>query len=708
MVNGALVLFFNVFLAAAFLGASILVLRTTPDWRSTCEGKRPVLLGYWLSQTRLWGIFLLILGVKLYWLYHYVTNVPFWDQWGAEGLRLYLPIQRGELPLSFLFHHHNEHRIFWTRIWALGQFLVNGQWDIRWQTLCNAIFHSAVGAVFCEAVLRHVRMRGEFLWILLFTVVFAGPYACVNLLFGFQSQFYFLQFFGAAGLFLLFGAKPGSPSWIAGWLCLLGAFFSGAGGVLVIGVALVGWLVRVLFPPAGRRLGLELAALAGLAILFATTYASVPHIPHHDALKAQSLGRLLESFLHLAAWPLHHDRYDLVQAGFFGLVLWLPWIICMAAGMFSRRVRQEWGSGYWLLLVFGGWVLASALGTAYSRGALPLFGYSGRYADLFGQHLLVSALAIAGLLRFDWRGPIGMLRSLLALATSGLWIYGICVLFLHSLEVTLPFHEVNGKAQEEHLENYLQTGDPSHLMNKGWARIPLDSPEILMATLEHEEIRSILPSTVREPIPLEGFCGTNPPFLLWGVAPGTERLPGQRVWGSFGYDEGVAYEGKTVFTLTRPSEYPFLTVDLAGYPREEGNRLAVRYESGDETSLWRTEPRTEWLERRFSAGKGETILIAEDATAESWFAFTEPREMGFFSFYALWFTKWYDRVPVIGLLFLLTAHFGRLLLYPPGRGGFFSDFARLRAACRGFVVGWKNWEPGRGAEGSPQPGDRET
>ena len=692
-VSGAMVLFFNLLLVAGFFGGSILVLRTTPDWRTTGGGRRSILTGYWLSQTRLWGIFLLILGVKMYWLYHYVSNVPFWDQWGAEGMRLYYRIQRGELPLPFLFHHHNEHRIFWTRIWALGQFLLNGQWDIRWQTLCNAIFHSAVGAVFCEAVLRQVRMRGEFLWILLFTVVFAGPYACVNLLYGFQSQFYFLQFFGAAGLFLLFGAKRLSTGWYAGWFCLLGAFFSGAGGVLVIGVALVGWILRLFFPREGRRLGVDLGALVGLVILFGVTYAFVPHVPYHDELKAQSVGRLAECFIHLAAWPFHHTRYDLVQAGFFGALLWLPWVVCMAAGVFSRKVRREWGSAYWLLMVFGGWVLATALGAAYSRGAHNTFGYTGRYADLFGPHLLVSATAIAGLLRFDWRGPVGMLRNLLALVSSGLWIYGIIVLFLHSLEVTLPYHHQHGLAREEHLENYIQSGDSSHLLGKNRVEVPLDPPEQLMAFLEHEEIRSILPATVREPIPLEGFCGSDPPFLLWGVAPGTTRLPGQRVWGSFGYEEGEYYRSRTVFTPTRPSQLPFLVVKLAGYPREEGNRLAVRYENGDETSLWRTEPGTQWLERRFAAGEGKVILRAEDATEASWFAFTEPREMGFFSFYSLWLTKWYDRVVVIGLLFLLTAHFGRLLLHPPDRGGLFSDFARLGAACRGFVEGWKNWKP---------------
>jgi hypothetical protein len=167
------------------------------------------------------------------------------------------------------------------------------------------------------------------------------------------------------------------------------------------------------------------------------------------------------------------------------------------------------------------------------------------------------------------------------------------------------------------------------------------------------------------------------------------------VWGSYSREEGLGYQPKSRFYLTRPSEFPFLVVNLAGYPRAPGNRLVVDYGGGKQVHLWRTEPGLTWLDRRFPAGPGgEPVLLAEDSTPDSWFAFSEPRELGFFSFYALWLTKWYDRVAVLGLLLLLAMHFVRRFLFPgPEELSLTGDWRRLRASWGSFLETWKHWKP---------------
>ena len=41
-----------------------------------------------------------------------------------------------------MFTPHNEHRVFFTRLYALDVVLANGQWDPRVQQVCNAALHS--------------------------------------------------------------------------------------------------------------------------------------------------------------------------------------------------------------------------------------------------------------------------------------------------------------------------------------------------------------------------------------------------------------------------------------------------------------------------------------------------------------------------------------------------------------------------------------
>jgi hypothetical protein len=199
------VLFLNLFLFGALLLMGGLVLAATGD-RGPGESRRRSTdwIGLWVLNNRWWGLFLLILGVKLYWIHHYNINVPFWDQWDAEGKRLYLPFLAGDLRFFSLFHPHNEHRIFWTRIWGLGQLLANGQWDTRWQVVTNGVLHSATGALVGLVILRRVRAWWVLPWVGLTVLVFAGPQAWENQRFGFQSQFYFLQFFGICAILLLF------------------------------------------------------------------------------------------------------------------------------------------------------------------------------------------------------------------------------------------------------------------------------------------------------------------------------------------------------------------------------------------------------------------------------------------------------------------------------------------------------------------------
>src|SRR6476659_2217455 len=80
----------------------------------------------WLKSLLFFGSFASILfGVKI-WLISYDGNAtPFWDQWDAEANGVYRSYLNHTLTFRQMLAPHNEHRIFTTRLLALGLLKAN-------------------------------------------------------------------------------------------------------------------------------------------------------------------------------------------------------------------------------------------------------------------------------------------------------------------------------------------------------------------------------------------------------------------------------------------------------------------------------------------------------------------------------------------------------------------------------------------------------
>lgn len=644
----------------------------------------------WYKQNRFFAVLVLLFGIKLYWIHHYATNVPFWDQWEAEGWVLYRPFLEGNLNWATLMLPHNEHRILWTRIWALGQFLLNGQWDIKWQVVVNAFFHSTVGAVFAEIILRSFRNRAQIFWIALVVVVFAGPFNCGNLLFGFQSQFYFLQFFGAGALVLIFGSRPGGLPWFLGWVCLVFAYFSMAGGVLVAGVVLTGSILRLLLVGRDRRWIRDLSWIFAAGLIFMAGIWSTPEVTHHEAIKATGIFHWAGNFIHLSAWPFASPKFSLDQALGFAVLLWSPWFLCVFLGFFNESFRSRLGYGYWLILTFGGWTLATALACAYSRGNSRAFGYSDRYADLFGMGVLLAFIAISVLLFSSFRGILKRVLVVLSISSALTWALGLYFLTLHSIEVSLPFYGGNGGNYIQNVDAYVQSGDKEFLHKEPEKEVPFNRPLLMEKFLSDPTYRSILPWTLREPIPLlEKSVPGLPGFLPGGIPPETAERVGETVWGSFHPEAGVSYEGESEFQLSRESRFPFLVLFLAGYPRAEEIQIAAHPRGKETQVLWRTKPEDEWLERRFSWAGRLDKLTARDHSGESWVALSEPRELSWLSYTSLLVAKRHDLLISLGLVLLFLVYATYPACY---RASPLQVWRRFQHAWAAFRSAWAGWE----------------
>ena len=159
------------------------------------------------------------------------TPLPFWDQW-EEARVVYLPFFGGKLALADLFSTHNEHRIFFTRIYGLALLLLNGQWDGQLQMVVNAIIHCTTLAGLGWLMSRWLERKYWILVWLPLVLVLALPFGWENSLAGFQSQFYFLLVFSLLTLWLLGLHSPGLARWWCGVATAVTALFTVASGFL--------------------------------------------------------------------------------------------------------------------------------------------------------------------------------------------------------------------------------------------------------------------------------------------------------------------------------------------------------------------------------------------------------------------------------------------------------------------------------------------
>lgn len=296
------------------------------------------------------------------------TDIPFQDQWDAEGRGLYPAMRGGSLTAADLFRPHNEHRIFWTQLLNLTLFRLNGQWDPLVQLAVGALLHAAAAAVLAALF---VRGRGTGTGWLLATVVvlFNLPLAgWHNALWGFQTQVYFALLFSVLAFALL--EQPMIPSWrtAAGWLAVGSAMLAMGPGLLVPAVLAGGLALRW---SEGRGRGREAWPLA---VLWAVAGWLIQTVPEHAALRAGTMKQFFTALGRLLAWPHSGQPWA-------ALVLNVP-LAAVVGGRLLKRRPAVGGEDFVVLLA--GWALGVALAAAWSRGGGTEFaaGVPSRYVDL--------------------------------------------------------------------------------------------------------------------------------------------------------------------------------------------------------------------------------------------------------------------------------------------------------------------------------------
>ena len=247
------------------------------------------------------SLFLAGLGAKLGLICKFGQSFPYLDQWPGEAMELFEPYFSGKSVLLSLIKPHNEHFIFFTRVFDLALLLLNGQWDGLLETAFNAVLHCAGIAGFGWAL---ASLLGKKSWPLLWLVLFldlALPFAWENTLWGFQSQFYFLIIFSWLTLWLLGLNDAFSARWWLGAFCGLAALFTVASGFLAAAAVMAVTGLAAWKQKAGWRRHLPTWGVCVIIIAFGLGLKMSQPTDHTTEAKslvdfAQALGKGL-------AWP---------------------------------------------------------------------------------------------------------------------------------------------------------------------------------------------------------------------------------------------------------------------------------------------------------------------------------------------------------------------------------------------------------------------
>ena len=593
------------------------------------------------------GAALIILGAKCSLIHYYGSDLPFWDQWDTEPQLLYIAYDQGKLLWSTLFSLHNEHRLFFSRLWALSLYVINQQWDAHLQTVANAFLHTFFG-LWLVWILWKLNEKKD-LWIMLgmCVLILATPFSWENTLFAFQSSFYFLLGFSSMAILLIPQNQPFSKAWMMGiFFALLSLFTMGSGFfAAVVSMALI--VIRAF---RERRISWRDGVSLIFCLLILLAGMLLIQVPEgHAVLRPKTFSDFMTALGKDLSWPW-------IDVPFVFPVLWSPFIILSYRIGISKKGNM---SRYpFFIMGLGLWTLMQCVAVAYARG-FEGSGPASRYMDSLSLIPAVNILAAHYLYR---RSTANFTKRKGFMIACSFWYAFFVIGFLNLL--------INGSIegfsnagaslakQSETVSHYLASDDDHIILKARHMEIPYPDAGKLSLLLRDQAIRELLPASVRKPLAVVPSVKERNDFYKNGFFPAMPTMKDRTIWGSFETVKGDRHTGYFTSERIMPPRLPYLRFQIAGYLDNSGLKLELY--GMDHQLIAAVVPKRlakeSWKSVDIQSPRVPFYIKATDQSDDhgGWFAFSEPTEIGLFSMISESILSAGRALLVIGLAFVMA------------------------------------------------------
>ncbi len=583
---------------------------------------------------KLLAVTLTIFGARLWFLHHFGSSVPYWDQWDGEAAGVFLPWLNDKLTFQHIWVAHNEHRIIFTKLLSLLLMVGNDrQWDPLVEMTVNA-FLSTCTALFLILVLRRL-FAATLQNVILFSIflLWTLPYAWENILGGFHSCWYLFNLFTLLAIWGMLLHRHFTWQWWLGWLAGIFAYFNLATGFFALFVIFILKLYLLLIDRGARKTHLPTLLFSGLLIpLFVMLTITTPAYSVMRTTYHADFYQFWTAFGTALSWPW------VIPGKWLGLLTYLPFLMLVVRTIKSRRLPTP---GELFVLALGSWVILQAASASYARIGLSIPAF--RYMDILALGTLANFLSLYFI--STWNLPNGIRAPVrfLSCAWTSLWILGI-LSFTTTIWPIIEQKRLDSAEQLKNTHEFLVTKDLHSLKHKV---IPYPSAERLANLLSIPKLQRILPPTLAFKS-LES-SQDNSPFVLDGFYPTTGKYLGENTLGSY---NSIGNPAVGVF-VSQPIKIAktFIEIPVAGYLGEADLALFLLPEGQAEPIpiLPSTAPRETWVPYYVRAPAGPFRVVAIDNRPDLWFAIGMPRGVGILSYGVLWLLEWGKVIFFLGL-----------------------------------------------------------
>lgn len=429
-----------------------------------------------------------VLCFKFTFIGAFAGPVPFWDEWDAQGLNLFLPYLDGRLGFLDWFAAHNEHRATSARIVWLLTFIFTDRWDTIAIMMVNAVIHTAV-VIFLARMLSESTSRKAFLALVACTaVLLAVPFGWENSIWSLQTMWYFLLLFSFMALTLIVSSVPFSYRWWMGGAFSICAYFSMSSAVATLMAAA---MISCLQMCIGRRSGMRehLAVLCYVAIGGMMIF----YVPQLNPSESVSLWTkafaIFGAIVRYASWPLPSSIASAV-------VLNAPALI-LAVRMVAQRSPIEDFRWKLLALIFWSWVAIAMIAFGRPTGD----GGSSRYQDILLVGLTINfSLVLRAILDAPSFGRFSLIAVIWVAVVSGVLLQYFCK--VTSRDIVSRY---NSALEHVHIVGGYLGGRDDAILASAAGKLPYPFADRLVSLLSRYDVAGSLPKQIQKDTPGRGW-----------------------------------------------------------------------------------------------------------------------------------------------------------------------------------------------------------